>query len=73
MYGVDPEFGRKVDVDLSEERLEKSWNAYKSRWKWEEEKLEKLEEKKLVSFNRRDIEREQGSNYPLYFDQYYRY
>ena len=72
MYGVDPEFGRKVDVDFSEERMEKAWNAYKSRWKWEEEKLEKLEEKKLVSFNSRDIEREQGF-YPLYFDQYYRY
>ena len=51
MYGVDPEFGRKVDVDLSEERMEKAWNAYKTRWKWEEEKLAKLEEKKLVSFN----------------------
>ena len=51
MYGVDPEFGRTVDVDFSEERMQKAWNAYKARWKWEEEKLEKLEEKKLVSFN----------------------
>ena len=49
MYGVDPEFGRTIDVDLSEERMKKAWEAYKIRWDKEEENLRALEEKKLVS------------------------
>ena len=49
MYGVDPEFGRKIDVDLSEERMKRSWEAYKIRWEREEERRRALEEKKLVS------------------------
>ena len=48
MYGVDPEFGRKIDVDLSEERMQKAWDAYKIRWEREEEDRRALEEKKLV-------------------------
>jgi len=47
MYGVDPEFGRTIDVDLSEERMKKAWEAYKIRWDKEEENLRALEEKKL--------------------------
>jgi hypothetical protein len=47
MYGVDPEFGRKIDVDLSEERMKRSWEAYKIRWEREEERRRELEEKKL--------------------------
>ena len=49
MYGVDPEFGRKIDVDLSEERMKRSWEAYKIRWEREEERRRALEEKKLVN------------------------
>ena len=49
MYGVDPEFGRKIDVDLSEERMKRSWEAYKIRWEREEERRRELEEKKLVN------------------------
>ena len=49
MYGVDPEIGRKIDVDLSEERMKRSWEAYKIRWEREEERRRELEEKKLVN------------------------
>lgn len=48
--GVDPGWGRQVDVDLSEERMKKSWETYKKRWEQEEDKRKILEEKKLVSF-----------------------
>jgi hypothetical protein len=47
--GVDPAWGRQVEVDLSEERMKKSWEAYKKRWELEEDKRKVLEEKKLVS------------------------
>ena len=50
MYGVDPEFGRTIDLDLSEERMKKVHEAYKKRWKAEEENLRSLEEKKLVGY-----------------------
>ena len=49
MYGVDPEFGRPIDVDLSEERMRKAWDAYKVRWEREADNIRSLEEKKLVS------------------------
>ena len=42
MYGVDPEFGRKIDVDLSEERMKRSWEAYKIRLEREEERIENV-------------------------------
>jgi len=45
---VDPEWGRKVAVDLSPERMAKAWEAYKARWEREEEHWQRLEEKKLV-------------------------
>ena len=48
MYGVNPDFGRKVDVDMSEERMQKAWEAYKIRWENEADDLRVLEEKKLV-------------------------
>ena len=48
MYGVDGDFGRKVDVDMSEERMQKAWEAYKIRWENEAEDRRILEEKKLV-------------------------
>jgi hypothetical protein len=47
-YGVDPAFGRRIEVDLSEERMKKAWEAYKVRWAEEEERRQILEEKKLV-------------------------
>lgn len=47
-YGVDPEFGRVVDVDLSKERMERTWLAYRKRWDAEEDQRRILEEKKLV-------------------------
>ena len=47
-YGVDPKIHRNIDVDLSEERMKKAWEAYKERWKREEEHLRELEEKKVV-------------------------
>jgi hypothetical protein len=46
---VDPAFGRRVEVDLSEERMRKAWEAYKARWDLEEDYRRNLEEKKLVS------------------------
>jgi hypothetical protein len=45
---VDPEFGRRVEVDMSEDRMKKAWEAYKVRWEQEEEQRLILEEKKLV-------------------------
>ena len=45
---MDPEFGRRVDVDLSEERMAKAWEAYKQRWEREAEYFKQLEEKKKV-------------------------
>ena len=53
MYGVDPDFGRKVDIDLSEERMQKAWEAYKIRWEREENDIRELEEKKLVRIYRK--------------------
>jgi len=50
-YGVDPAFGRRIEVDLSEERMKKAWEAYKVRWAEEEEQRLILEEKKLVKQN----------------------
>ena len=47
-HGVDPAFGRRVDIDLSEDRMKKAWEAYKIRWESEEENRRILEEKKLV-------------------------
>ncbi len=41
---------RKVDVDLSDERMKVAWKAYRERWKREEDRLKKLEELKVVSF-----------------------
>ena len=49
-HGVDPAFGRRVDIDLSEDRMKKAWEAYKIRWESEEENRRILEEKKLVIF-----------------------
>ncbi len=46
--GIDPEWGRQVDVDLSRERMEKAWAAYKIRWAREEEAMRMMQEKKLV-------------------------
>ena len=56
MYGVDPEFGRKIDVDLSEERMKRSWEAYKIRWEREEERIRREHERHKESLAR--IERE---------------
>lgn len=39
---------RSINVDLSEERMKKAWEAYKDRWKREEEYMKELEEKKIV-------------------------
>ncbi len=47
-YGVDPRFGRQVEVDLSPERMARAWEAYKARWEAEEEYLEQLKERKIV-------------------------
>lgn len=47
-YGVRPEWGRPVDVDLSEERMKRAWEAYKKRWAEEEDARIELEKKKLV-------------------------
>ncbi len=47
-YGVDPRIHREIKVDLSEERMKNAWRLYKERWKHEEEKLKKLEEKKIL-------------------------
>ena len=47
-FGVDPAFGRRVEVDMSEDRMKKAWQAYKVRWEQEEEQRLILEEKKLV-------------------------
>ena len=48
MYGVDPNFGRTIDIDLSKERMQRAWDAYKIRWEREEGNRRALEEKKLV-------------------------
>ncbi len=48
-HGVDPAFGRQVEVDLSPERMARAWEAYKARWEREEKRLRQLEENKLVS------------------------
>ena len=48
MYGVDPEFGKRVEVDLSKERMQKAWKAYHIRWEREDNERRALEEKKLV-------------------------
>ena len=48
LYGVDPDFGKKVEVDMSEERMQKAWEAYKIRWENEADDIRFLEEKKLV-------------------------
>jgi hypothetical protein len=53
--GIDPEWGRKVDVDLSPERMAKAWEAYKLRWAWEEQRLKDLEERKIVSKNLHNV------------------
>lgn len=46
-YGVDRAFGRRIEFDLSEERMQKAWEAYKIRWENEQEERMILEEKKL--------------------------
>ena len=48
MYGVDPEFGRTIEIDLSKERMHRAWEAYKIRWEREESNRRALEETKLV-------------------------
>lgn len=53
MYGVDQDFGRTIDIDLSEERMQRAWEAYKIRWEREESDLRALEEKKLVRIQKR--------------------
>ena len=47
-YGVDPNIMRNIEVDLSEERMKKAWQAYRERWIREEENRRNLEEKKLL-------------------------
>ena len=47
-YGIDPEWGRRVDVDLSPERMAKAWEAYKLRWEREEDQRRAMEERKIV-------------------------
>ena len=47
-YGVDPSIMRNIEVDLSEERMKKAWQAYRERWIREEENRRNLEEKKLL-------------------------
>lgn len=37
------------DIDLSEERMKKAWEAYKQRWALEEERLEALRQAKIVN------------------------
>ena len=48
MYGIDPDFGRTIEIDLSKERMQRAWEAYKIRWEREESDRRELEEKKLV-------------------------
>ena len=52
---MDPQFGRTIDIDLSEERMRRAWEAYKIRWEKEAEDLRVLEEKKLVSHNNNNV------------------
>ena len=56
-YGVDPNIMRNIEVDLSEERMKKAWQAYKERWIREEDARRRLEEKKLVRMT---------CNYPIF-------
>ena len=49
-YGIDPAINRRVDVDLSEERMRKAWERYKDRWRQEEARMRELEERKIVKF-----------------------
>lgn len=48
-YGVDPSIMRNIKVDLSEERMQAAWRAYKERWAREEGYLRDLEENKTVT------------------------
>jgi len=62
---VDPEFGRRVEVDMSEDRMKKAWQAYKVRWEQEEEQRLILEEKKLVILLTKKLSQETRFNLPL--------
>ena len=41
-------FGRRIEVDLSQERMAKAWEAYKKRWAKEEARLAELDKKKQI-------------------------
>jgi len=47
-YGVDPRIMRKIEVDLSEERMRKAWVLYKERWAREESRLNELANEKKI-------------------------
>ncbi|TRY70773.1 hypothetical protein TCAL_08246 [Tigriopus californicus] len=42
-----PDFGRKVDVDMSPERMARAWEAYKLRWEKDAARRRELDEMKL--------------------------
>eukprot|EP00095_Tigriopus_kingsejongensis_P006210 maker-scaffold388_size188554-snap-gene-0.18 protein:Tk06210 transcript:maker-scaffold388_size188554-snap-gene-0.18-mRNA-1 annotation:"chaperone protein dnaj" len=58
-YGVHPDFGRSVDVDMSPERMAKAWEAYKIRWEHDEGRKQELEELKLNFRMNLDKQREE--------------
>ncbi len=66
-YGVDPEFGRQVDVDMSPERMARAWEAYKERWKREEEYFRDLEERKKKF--RQEFDKARTTNYSRMTDE----
>lgn len=52
---------RNIEVDLSEERMKKAWEAYKKRWEQEEAWFQELEEKKTVP--KMEYLKEKGFNF----------
>lgn len=44
----EDEWGRQVDVDLSQKNMNRAWGLYKERWKAEEARLNELEELKVA-------------------------
>lgn len=61
-YGVDPRIMRNINIDLSEERMQYAWAAYKERWAREEDHLKNLEEQKMIFRMEIDKKRSRYSN-----------